>query len=146
MHRDDVGVGVRHVDAGEGEAHPLDPVQALHVTPELLPQVQDVAGEIGGHVLVIGVMLLRDDEGVARAHRLDVQEGQQALVFVDDVRGDLVPRDAAEQTVVGHACLGENGWLGGMAGAEDPGGRRNTDKIPRVTSHTGIPRRLHVAR
>jgi len=116
-----VGVGVRHVNSGEGEGHAFDRIQALHVAPELLPQIQDVAGEIGGHVLVVGVVLLRDDEDVARAHRLDVQEGQQALVFVDDVRRDLVPRDAAEQAVVGHACLGVDGWLGGTAGAEGSG-------------------------
>ena len=64
----------------------------------------------------------------------------------DDVRGDLVTGDSAEQAVVGHACLGVEDD-GAAAGARRfRGVGRNTDKIPRVSSHAGIPRRFHVAR
>ena len=100
-----MGVGVCHVDAGEGKAHPVHAIQALHVASQLLPQVQDVAGQVRRHVLEIGIVLLGNDERVAGPHRLDVQERQQAVILVQDVGGNLAAGDAAEQAIVGHAGL-----------------------------------------
>ena len=67
-------------------------------------------------------MLLGDDERVAGAHGVDIQEGQEAVVFVDDVRGDFVTGDAAEQAVVGHACLGVKRDGAAAARPAAPGG------------------------
>ena len=109
MHGNHVRVGVRDVDAGERESHAFDVVQALHVAPELLAQVDDVAGQVGRHVFVVGIVLLGNDERMSGTHGLDVQERHQALVFVNDVGRDLVAGDTAEQAVIGHACLGGDG-------------------------------------
>ena len=40
--------------------------------------------------------LLGDHQGVPAADRVDVQEGEHALVLVDAVAGDLAPDDLAE--------------------------------------------------
>ncbi|MCY1306181.1 hypothetical protein D9M70_560280 [compost metagenome] len=112
---------MRHVDARERETHPVHAVQALHVASQLLAQVEDMARQIGRHVLVVGIVLLGDDQRMPWAHGLDVEKGQEALVLVDDVRGDLVAGDAAEQTVIGHAGLGENRLHGGACGSAGSG-------------------------
>ncbi len=51
----------------------------------------------------VGRVLFRDDERVARVHRIDVEEGDGLFVLVQDVRGEAAFGDSAEKTVR-HAC------------------------------------------
>lgn len=102
MHRDDVSVCVRDVNSRESKAHTFHRVQLFHVARQALAEPHDVTREIGRHIFEIGVMLLRDDQCVACAHRLNIQEGEHAIIFKEDVGRDLVLGDPAEQAVFGH--------------------------------------------
>lgn len=62
----------------------------------------------GRHLLVaelvdVGLLLLGDDQGVPPAERADVEEGEDVLVLVDLVAGDLSAEDFAEDGL-GHAA------------------------------------------
>ncbi|CFO66234.1 Uncharacterised protein [Bordetella pertussis] len=141
VHRNQVGMGMRHVDAGEGETDPFDRIQALHVAGQALAQIQDMPGEIGRHVLEIRVVLAGNDQNMARPHGMDVQEREQAAVLVDDVGRDLLAGNAAEQAIVRHVWQSPC-WSGA---AQEHTRRSLSIKYPQYPSMP-VPRSRHVAR
>src|SRR5690606_42031341 len=64
-------------------------------------------------------MLPGYDQHVAAPHRLDIQERQDLFILVNDVGGNLLPGDPAEQAVFRHG-----------AGLGGDGAVRGADKIP----------------
>ena len=56
---------------------------------------------LGSEVVEAGEVASRDDQHVRRRLRIDVIEGDDAVVLVDDGCGDLTRDDLAEQAV-GH--------------------------------------------
>ena len=60
--------------------------------------VQLGSGEPGESVFVLG-----DDEDVDRSNRSDVSEGEDVLIFVDDVGRDLLVDEFVENGFFGHA-------------------------------------------
>ena len=51
---------------------------------------------IGGYLVDRQVVALRDDQRMAFAQRPDVEEGEDVLVLVDPVAGDLAVEDLVE--------------------------------------------------
>src|SRR5213594_1706266 len=102
--RNQVQVEVRHRLEGGG-AVGLQQVQAIRL--ERLPDRQrDPPGRHRRRLEVLDVDLeerrrvaLRHHEAVAGAQRIDVHEGERALVLVDPHRGDLAVPDLAEHAV-----------------------------------------------
>jgi hypothetical protein len=84
---------------GEQEGDALDAVEPFQDRREALAKMQDPGREIGRQVIETRMMRTRNDLNVARADRVDVEEGDDALVGMDDVRGRLAARDAAEQAI-----------------------------------------------
>src|SRR5690606_20581097 len=62
--------------------------------------------------------LARDDEDVDGRGRLDVPEGDAAVVLVDDVAGDLAVGDLLEEGLLGHGGRGRDGHRRGRAAAK----------------------------
>ena len=54
-------------------------------------------------------MLLRDDLGVADGMRMDVEEGHEVVVFIDDMRGYLFLYDLAEDAIFHADILTQSG-------------------------------------
>src|SRR5690606_16215821 len=55
--------------------------------------------EIRRQVVEVRVVLLRDDDHVAAPDRVDVEEPEDAVRLVDDVRGQRLRADTAEEAV-----------------------------------------------
>src|ERR1700691_923656 len=68
----------------------------------------DQFGIAGSSFLQSSKMFLRDDEHMGRRLRVDVLKGEDILVFVNFLRGNLAAQDAAEKAVarsVGHRSV-----------------------------------------
>src|SRR5690606_13821290 len=84
--------------------------------------------EVGRQVVEIGVVLLRYDDDVAAADRMDVEETEDAVGFMDDVRRDRFRADPAEEAtggivparfpgrLLGHLALLWGIWLSSSSG------------------------------
>ena len=54
------------------------------------------------HVVQRCNVLLRDDELMHGCLRADIFKGQDLIIFIDQICGNLFARDFAKKTVVGH--------------------------------------------
>ena len=119
--RDDVHVEMKHRLPG-GRPVGLQEVDA--VGTQLLHGARgDPLRRRGDRLEVLGIDLVhvarmraRDDERVAARRRVDVHEGERALVLRDDRRGDLAGDDLAEQAVGigGHRAAKPNAAVAGV--------------------------------
>src|SRR5690606_9672521 len=96
-HGDDVRVRMRDVRAGEHESDAFRVVPASQDRRELARDAEDLGGEVGRQVVEVGVVRLRYDDHMAAPDRMNVQESEDAIRFVDDMRGQCLRADAAEE-------------------------------------------------
>ena len=104
LHRDDMSMGVRHVEAGEEHRHPLDPIDLLLPPSDHLADRHDAGGERRREVLEPDVMGAGNDQRVSGADRMEVEEGHRLVVLMDDMGRQLACGDAAEQADVRHSA------------------------------------------
>ena len=111
---EDVQVDVEHRLPGVRVAVENRPVAPIGVTGSFRERrtpshdLPDKAVIIGSELVEAGDMASRDDQHVRRCLRVDVLEGDDAVVLVDDGCGDLTRDDLAEQAV-GHSGLRSSG-------------------------------------
>jgi hypothetical protein len=93
----------------------FDAIDALHRNRESLAERDDRGGERGGQVIEIGKVLFGYDQGVRRPDRMDVEEREQLLVLVDDMRADFARRHAAEMAIISHGASIGSAWMSRLA-------------------------------
>ncbi|CRL10119.1 hypothetical protein NIT7321_00962 [Phaeobacter italicus] len=113
-HRHDMGMGVRHVDAGVEERHPFCAPFPLHRPRQPLPHGHDPRCGDLRQVFEPGMVLPGDDQRVTFADRVEVQKRKHKIILEQLVRGQFGIGNSAKNTLVGHpsphltaSCLGQ---------------------------------------
>lgn len=91
---------VRYIGPGKREADTLDAKDFLEGVGDQLSRFRDLGEKGGGQVVEVRVVLLRDDLGVARPDRIDVQKGNDPIVLVDGMRWHLAAGYPAENAIL----------------------------------------------
>ena len=88
---------VRNVASGEDECNTLYLVKPLLNTRNRLPHRHDFTREIRRQIVETGEMRAWDDLNMAPADRVNIQEGEQAIVFKNLGRSNPPLRDITKE-------------------------------------------------
>ncbi len=102
VHRHHMSVRMSHMNASIKHRYALDLIQPLHSPRQALCATGDPRCQILRQILEPDMMCFGDDKNMARPDRMQVQKGQDVIVLIHAMSGQISGRDPAKQATVIH--------------------------------------------
>lgn len=85
-----------YIGASTHKTNTLHPMYPFHGLGESLTKLNEAGGELRRQIIEIGMVLARNNKHMPRPYGMDIQEGDEIIVFIHDARGDFLIRYSAE--------------------------------------------------